>query len=353
MRNFMKIALVAFILSLFLLSSSIAPVSAQEEEPAELWDESVMEGTVYTYEITEFETASGATEALVSLGGGPKIYDNSTPSSLGGQFEAVGRVAAPTWATIGDWRNVLMLGKGYMLEVMVDSVAPEDEAESYPEGEPIPPLVTTYNQYGSGAVTNYFPVNAHSETTVIFPAQLATLVKDTDGEYVTVPATDPVTGESGEYPSFLDFKLTESMVFPIRQYGNATFYEAGDVPGELSSWIPVGMFGGIGYWTLEFRAATPAATPIGVFPFYEVASVGHNVSTGIGYSLEIVNKQMLGWITDPTDPLVAFKFEYVSTEAPYPEPEKTEDDDSPGFDLAIVLLSLASVATIVAYRKRK
>ncbi|MFQ5977140.1 MAG: hypothetical protein ACE5OZ_03285 [Candidatus Heimdallarchaeota archaeon] len=360
MNRFMKTALAAFLLSLFLLAAGNPPATAPTPVAADtVFGDHLWEGTTYMYEITQFKTASGATEAPVALGGGPMIYDNSTPGSLGGHFTPVGRVATPSWSNVGDWRNVLMLGEGYTFEVMVDTVSPEEE-ETFPADEPITPLISTYNEYGVGAINNYLPTNPYSQTTVFLVSQLATLVWDDDGDQVTVPATDPTTGEAGDYPSFLDFKLTEPWILPLTQYvdGNDTFYAEGDAVGAISSWIPVGVYPNVnpdvGWWTLEYRAATAAATPLNVAPFYEVASVGHDMTTGICYSFEIVNQQMLAWISDPADPLVSFKVMYTGYELPeILQPEETsKDEDGPGFELGVVLFSLASVAAIVAYRKK-
>lgn len=356
----MKTVLAAFLVSLFLLAAGNLPATTPTPVAADtVFADHVWEGTTYKYEITEFKTDGGATEALVALGGGPQIYENSTPGSLGGHFTPVGRVGAPLWANVGDWRNVLMLGEGYTLEVMIDTVSPEEEA-TFPEGDPIYPLISTYNQFGSGAITNYLPVNPHSQTTVFLVSQLATLAYDEEGEPVTVPATDPATGEAGDYPSFLDFKLIEPWILPLTQYadGNDTFYSDGDSIGELSGWIPVGVYSSvdpdIGWWTLEYRAATAAATDLDVTPLYEVASVGTDMTTGICTSFEIVNQAMLAWISDPADPLVSFKAEFIDYELPEVlQPEETsKDEDGPGFELGVVFFSLASVAAIVAYRKK-
>lgn len=311
-----------FILVVFVITGEV-PQTVMADETIR-FDCTFLEGMHYRYEITEFETASGKIEAPVALGGGPQIFANSTPSSFGGHFLPVGRVENPNWsnlggriksgghtrAALGDWRNVIMLGKGYELDVMIDTISPEEEV-TYPEDEFIYPLITTYNHYGAGPKTNYLPVNPYSETTVFLAAKLATLVWDDEANPVTLTATDSTTGEVGEWASFLDFKLTEPLILPITQYGNATFYQVGDQRGERSCWIGVSMHVGLGYWTLSYRANIAAETPLGVIPSYEVGLIGHNISTGIAESFEIVNRAMLAWMTDPRDPLVAFKLERI------------------------------------------
>jgi hypothetical protein len=346
MNRLTKTAIAVFILSVFLLSNgntpTVTPAAAET-----LWSDTLYEGTTYKYRVTNLETASGATEALMAIGGGPNIQANSTASSLGGHYIPVGRVASPSWANIGDWRNVIPVAEGYTFEVTVDTISPEEEA-TFPKGELITPLIKTYNEYGVGAVTNYFPTNPYSQTTVFMVANYKALVFDEDHDEVEVPVGDE------EYQTMLDFKLTEPLILPTNQYedGNATFYQAGDPIGERSSWIPVGLFNDIGYWRLEYRAATPSATPLGApDTFYEVALLGHDIETGICLSYEITNRAMLAWMSDPADPVVAFKFEWFETELP--EEDEDDEEDSPGFELGVVLFSLAAVATIVAYRKRK
>ncbi|MFX0115368.1 MAG: hypothetical protein ACFFB3_12535 [Candidatus Hodarchaeota archaeon] len=332
-RLFAKITLIAFFVTFsFLVEGNSSSIAAADTSM--VFDCSVWEGTFFKYRITEFETASGKNEAPVALGGGPKMFANSTPFSLGGHFLPVGRVTNPSWPNIGDWRNVIMLGEGYTLEVEIDTISPEEEV-TIPAGELIPPLVTTDNEYGAGSKTNFLPTNPYSETTVFRPAGLTTLVFDDDHKKVTVPATEPWSGVVREYQTMLDFKLTSPLILPIKQYGNATFYETGDRAGERSSWIPVAVYEGIGYWTLSYRTNLETETPLGVTPSYEVGVVGHNLSTGIAESFEIVNRAMLAWMTNPMDPLVAFKIELApgypkrwrcpntSTE-PKPEPDGVE-----------------------------
>jgi hypothetical protein len=251
-----------------------------------------------------------------------------------------------------------MLGKGYTLEVLIDTISPQEEY-TYPKGGFIPPLVTTYNHYGMGPKTNYLPVNPYSETTVIVPAGLATRIHNIDYDYVTVAATDPVTGERGNYRTFLDYKLTEPLILPIKQYGNATFYEVGDAAGAKSSWIGVGLYGGLGYWTLSYRTNAATETPPGVTPSYEVGIVGQNISTGIAQSFEIVNKAMLAWMTDPQDPLVAFRIELIDDKLYCPQtsrvtttwngPERVKNID---IILAAIIYSLI-IGMLLLYVARK
>lgn len=322
LRLHVKIPLIVVFSMIFLLMRGEGPPTAMADETCSFHC-SFWENTVYYYEITEFATASGKIEAPVALGGGPKIYYNSTPGSLGGHFLPIAQTSNPRWSNLGDWRNVIMLGKGYRLHVLIDTIPPQEET-TYPKGTRIPPLVTTYNHYGVGPRTNYLPVNPYSETTVFLPARLATLIRNREDEYVTVSATDPITGDRGNYPAFLDYKLTEPLILPIKQYGNATFYEAGDVAGAKSSWIGVGLYGGLGYWTLSYRTNTVTETPLGVTPSYEVGIVGHNISTGIAQSFEIVNKAMLAWMTDPQDPLVAFRIDLIDAKPRCPRtPQET------------------------------
>jgi hypothetical protein len=174
-----------------------------------------------------------------------------------------------------------------------------------------------------------------------------------------VSATNPITGERANYRTFLDYKLTEPLILPIKQYGNATFYEAGDSAGRKSSWIGVGLYGGLGYWTLSYRTNTVTETPLGIAPSYEVGIVGHNISTGIAQSFEIVNKAMLAWMTDPQDPLVAFRIDLIDAKLRCPQTSRetttwngTERVENIDIILAAIIYSLI-IGMLLLYVARK
>lgn len=357
LRLHVKIPLIVVFIVMSFLMIGESPPTVMADETCHFHC-SFWEGYVYYYEITEFETASGKIEAPVALGGGSQIFENSRPWSLGGHFLPITQTSNPRWSNLGDWRNVIMLGKGYTLEVQIDTIPPEEEY-TYPNRPFIPPLVTTYNHYGAGPKTNYLPVNPYSETTVFIPARLTTRIRNREGEYVTVSATDPMTGKPANYKAFLDYKLTEPLILPIKQYGNATFYEVGDAAGAKSSWIGVGLYGGLGYWTLSYRTNTATETPLGVTPSYEVGIVGHNISTGIAQSFEIVNKAMLAWMTDPQDPLVTFRIERRDQELYCPKTSLetttgtgTEREENTDLILATILLLLVIGGLLLYWSKK-
>jgi hypothetical protein len=303
------------------------------------YDPRVQENAMFKYEITRFKTAAGQTSALVALGGGPMTGLNATPVSLGGHFAPVGATATPSWSDAATWRNVIQLGVGYEIELTIDTMTATEE-DLQPGALP---RITTYAPAG-----HYMPTNPDAAyAAVFFPAVLKALVKDTTGSYVQT------TFAGDTHNTFLDPKILEPAILPVSQYGNSTYYELG-APDAGDHWIGVSEFGGLGYWTLSYIAGAAGDTPLGRTN-YEVGYVATDTATGFAHSIEIVNREMLAWMTNPADPLVEFKIELTetpSTEVPVDEPE-SESDDSPGFEFGLVLFSLASVAVLVVYHKRK
>jgi hypothetical protein len=330
-----------FILSLFLLSAgnSPAPVAAQESAT---WDPQVVENAEFVYRISDLETAGGASTAKVALGGGPMEFGNETPVSLGGHFIPVERPGAD-WNDLSTYRNVITLGEGYTLTVKIDTRTAAEEADD-PD---LPALIT------AGFVGEYNP--SELAPNVFVHTIHKTLVQDASGN----PVTTKTTGGT-DVPTYIDPKLTQAFFLPTHIFGNETFYELGDAHPEWH-WLGVSSFttpnGTFGWWTYQFQTEAATDTPLNYAGDYEVGWVATDVNTGIAQKMRIVNDQMLTWMSTSADgegdPLVSFEIELVS----YPEPPDTKSEkpseDGPGFEIGIALFSIATIAVLARYYKRK
>jgi hypothetical protein len=330
-----------FILSLFLLSAvnSPAPVAAQESAT---WDPMVVENAEFVYNISDFRTASGATSGKVALGGGPMEFGNETPVSLGGHFVPVERPGADG-NDPSTYRNVITLGEGYTLHVKIDTRTPAEE-EDDPD---LPALIT------AGFVGEYNP--SELAPNVFVHTMHKTLVQDAAGNAVTTKTT-----AGTDVPTYIDPKLTQAFFLPTHIFGNETFYELGAAHPEWH-WIGVSSFttatGTFGWWTYQFQTESATETPLDYTGDYEVGWVATDVNSGIAQKMRIVNEQMLTWMSTSEsgegDPLVSFEISLVS----YPELPDTKSeepsDDSPGFEIGIALFSIATIAVVARYYKRK
>ncbi len=339
MNRLMKLATAAFILSIFLFSVGNSPAPVAAVETAE-FDPSVVENATATYEITDLETASGATTAKVALGGGPKEFGNSTPVSLGGHYVPVEKPGA-SWADLSTYRNVITLGEGYTFEVKVDT-----QTADYEKDNPgTDPLIMA---------AEYLPTNPSEFYANVFVHTMhTTLIKDASGKTVTTKTTG-----GDDVASFLDPQFTQALLLPVKVADNDTFYELGSGHPEWH-WIGVSSFttpdGTFGWWTLSYTAATSASTPLGLAGPYEVGWIATDVDTGIAQSMRIVNQQMLTWMSTSAsgegDPLVSFKVDLIK--APKLPGEEADTDDGPGFELGIALFTIATVAVVAKLYKRK
>jgi hypothetical protein len=333
-----------FILSIFLLSAGNSPAPVAAEETV-VFDPMVVENAEFVYKISELKTESGATTAKVALGGGPMEFGNETPVSLGGHFVPIERPGA-TWSDLSTYRNVITLGVGYTLHVKIDTRTPAEEADN-PDLTALidAAFVGEYNP--SDLAPNVFVHTMHK-----------TLVKDASGN----PVTTKTTGGT-DVPTYIDPKLSQAFFLPTHIFGNETFYELGSANPEWH-WIGVSSFttpnGTFGWWTYQFQTESSGDTPLDYTGDYEVGWISTDVETGIAQSMRIVNEQMLYWMSTPNatysgnDPLVAFQIDLVS----YPEPPKTgedtgDTDGGPGFEIGIALFSIATIAVVARYYKRK
>jgi hypothetical protein len=331
---------------MFLLAGGNTPAIPAAAQPTAVFHESIYENAMFEYEITDLETESGADTANVALMGGAWQYDNSTPASLGGHFRPVPQTGDPDWDTPADWRNVVTLGVGYRLVVKIDTLNMLEEEAT--------PGASARIFARNIDADYYLPQNPTLGFESVFHFQeggLKAKILDTDGEVVMT------TFAGEEFPAFFDPKILEIFFLTIQQYGNDTFYQYG-APDADDHWLPVNMHQGLGYWTVQYRGGTDFGFP----SYYDMGWIAHDITTGIAHSFSIVNQQMLRWMSGQInathyndDPLIAFRIDYVGPYEEEPEPTKTtkEDDDSSGFELGVVLFSLASVAALVAYRKRK
>lgn len=332
MNRFMKTTLAMLVLGFFLLSvaNTPTPVTAQQQV---VWGDKMCENAVFTFEVTKFKTEKADTTASVALGGGP-VTDEA--SVIDGDYYPVASVATPVWTDQSDFRNVITLGLGYEIEVTIDTRTTDYETEN-----PGCAIVHT--------PAFYLPTNPHPSFKDVFvPTILKAKIKDTTGAYAD---------------AWLCPKFVEPMILPAKQLlettQQTTFTELGAEPDN--HWIEVAtQLDGLGYWTLSYTS--------GLVPFpspYDVGVMRTDTSTGITHSFEVLNMEMLAWMSGSTignndNDLVEFEITWTDYDDSNcwkeEEPEETpttDDGDSPGFELGVVLFSLASVAALVAYRKKK